>query len=95
VTATDVFTYQALSMKVRLTELSGEASTLDMQRLLVLSTPGQRGLAVRVADLRQPTRRRCCAFLAGVPATQPATQQQPGLGRAHPSFRTRERWMTA
>jgi hypothetical protein len=49
VTATDAFTYQALPMRVlfglgRLTELPGEASTLDLQRLLVLITPGQRGV---------------------------------------------------
>ncbi|WP_031469034.1 maleylacetate reductase [Sciscionella sediminilitoris] len=53
------FVHDALPMRVvfgpgRLTDLAAEAARLDLHRLLVLSTPDQRDLAERAADLLGP-----------------------------------------
>lgn len=55
-TAEAGFTYEALPMRVvfgagRLAELPAEVDRLGLRRVLVLSTPGQSGLAARAADL--------------------------------------------
>ncbi|SKG68844.1 iron-containing alcohol dehydrogenase (Maleylacetate reductase) [Mycobacteroides abscessus subsp. bolletii] len=52
---TESFTYEAMPVRVvfgagRFAELSAEASKLTLYRLVVLSTPGQSGIAARAAD---------------------------------------------